>query len=401
MRPWSTSSFIGLLWLFACTANAAINVRLLVNSHVQAAPEGKTGPVERQQSIDLTLADHIMVVKDENSTVVYDFAKRTRVVIDDKGMDRRRVDYSLYDTVGFRATELRNRQGLSKMLAAAKITQRVMSDIDNENELGIQDKPSAPLQKTTDSADEIFADGDEILFRRSKEGTPVSEADARMFTQFVRYCFGGHPQALRAMQEEHTIPARLTLVTRGVAQTTRTLSIESVRVVDEPQLNVAQIPLCPAGSTEDPVDRVLDSAASFTPADRDAALQRSRNDLAAAWSEGRAVDAYLGLVEETLMTGEPLPALSQQQSELLRSSDPVQRLSRALAAHSNEDLTNAIAQIESLHTSAATKAYVFKIFEANDRAMLGQQDPARKLFLEVLAVNPQIAGVYKVNRPGY
>ena len=386
-------------WLIASTlllvasANASVNIQLVVDTHVEPGAGSKNTPADNRASIDVTLANDYFVVKLAKETILYDFDKRKRVVIDNDA--KTRVDYSLYDTAGFRVFELRNRDMLGKSMAAAKVSQVVMAPIDNEHILAIQDKPSAPLQARIDGTDMVFSNDSKVLFRRSRKSTPVSPAEARMFAQFMRYTFGGHPQILAELAKANSIPVQLVLVTHDIGVTTRTIAVKSVRPGDTAPIDVSVFPPRQAAASTDPLDQALDRAVAIAPAELFVARQRSTDELAAAFREGRGLDAFLGMMEWTLMTGEGVPPLTPEQKNLLQADTAIRKLNSALAAKTKDDLSTAIGVFAELKPTATTKAYVLKIFEANDRGMLGDRGAARKLFLEVLTVNPNIAGVYK------
>ncbi|MBC7379044.1 MAG: hypothetical protein H7346_16605 [Burkholderiaceae bacterium] len=379
--------------LLVASANASVTIQLVVDTHVEPGTGSQNTPADSHVSIDVTLANDNFVVKLAKETVVYDFDKRKRVVIDND--TKTRVDYSLFDTVGFRVFELRNRDMLGKSMAAANVGQVVMAALDNEHILAIQDKPSAPLQARIDGTDMVFSNDSKVLFRRGQQSTPVSPAEARIFAQFVRYTFGGHPQILAELARANSIPAQLVLVTHDIGVTTRTIVVKGIRPGDAVPVDVSVFPARQATASTDPLDQALDRAVAIGPGELSLARQRSMDELASAFRGGRGLDAFLGMMEWTLMTGEGVPPLTPEQKNLLQADTAIRKLNSALAPKTKEDLSSAIDVFAELKPAATTKAYVLKIFEANDRGMLGDRSAARKLFLEVLTFNPNIAGVYK------
>jgi len=380
--------------LLTASAHADVVVQLDIDTRVQPGPGTRNAPADNLTSINLTLADKYFTVKSDEQTAVYDFEKRKRVVIDNEA--KTRVDYSLYDTAGFRVFELQNRNMLAKAMVAANIDPFRMTPVDTEHTLAIQTAPSAPLQVRTDDAEDVFSDDAKVLFRRSTKSTPVSPTEARMFAQFMRYSYGGHPQILGELAKANAIPVRLVMVTYDiVGKTTRTFTVKSVRPIDVVPPDLSAPSLRQTSASADSLDQALDRAAAIAPAALAASRQRSKDELAAAFREGRSLDAFLGIIEWSLMTDEALPPLAPEQKALLQTDATISRLKLALAAKTKEDMTNAIHVLTELKATATTKAYVLKIFEANDRGMLGNHNAARKLFLEVLGANPSIAGVYK------
>jgi hypothetical protein len=385
-------SLTALCFLMMSSVHADVSVALEVNSHVEAEKGSKNTPADSHAVLNVTLAENYFVVNSAQQTSVYDFDKRRRVVIDH--LTKTRVEYSLYDTVGFRVLELRNRISIDKVLAAAKIDQQAKGPVDNEHALSIQDKSSPALQVTTKGDEEVFSSSSGVLFRRSLRGSSVSPKEAIMFAQFMRYVYGGHPQILAALAKNQTIASQFELVTRQAGVSTHRFVVKSVQPLHEKPLDLMAFPLRPVSASTDPVDRVLDQAALMTNAECVLARQRSKTELVAAWREARLLDAYLGSIEWALMTGEGIAPLTPEQKALLSSDPAVKKLGEALSHKTKESLPSAIKVFQELQLAAPAKAHVLKIFEANHRAMLG--DPvARQLFLEVLTINPCIAGVYK------
>jgi hypothetical protein len=382
-----------IAFLLTSSAQANVSLQVEVDTHVEAGTGAQSAPTDGSSSLEVILADRYFVVKSAKLTNVYDFDRRKRVVIDTER--KTRVDYSLFDTVGFRVIEFRNREYLGKMLTGLKVGEKVMATVDNEHVLAVQAKPSNPLQVKTEDGGETYLNDGRILFRRLEPSTSVSPGDARMFTQFVRYTFGGHPQILNALTHKDSIPSRMVLITNDGRLTTRTITIKSVQPGDKAQIDITAFPLRDASASTDPVDAALDRAAAITEVELTAARQRTKDQLVVPFADEHVLDGFLRSLEWSLMTGENLPPSSPEKAALLQKDESVRKLGIALSANGKEALTDAVKVIAELRSSAATKGYVLKIFEANDRAMLGDRQAARQLFVEALSVNPYMASAYK------
>jgi len=379
--------------LLTSIAQANVSLSVEVATHVDSGKGAQDAPADTTSSLDVILADRYFIVTSAKQSTVYDFDRRKRVVIDTE--DKTRVDYSLFDTVGFRVIEFRNREYLGKMLAGLKVGEKVMATVDNEHILAVQVSPSNPLQVKTDEGGETYLNDGRILFRRIGPSTPVLSGDAHMFTQFVRYTFGGHPQILNALAAKNSIPSQLVFIANEGRVTTRTVSIKSVHLDDKTQIDITAFPLRDTSTSTDPVDKVLDRAAAVTAAELTAARGRLRDELDAPFVDGHVFDGLLCSVEWSLMTGENLPPPSSEKAAALQKDESVRKLGTVIQANSKETLTDAVKVITELRPSAPMKEYVLKIFEANDRAQLGDTQAARRLFVEALRVNPYIASAYK------
>jgi hypothetical protein len=380
--------------LVAGFAHANVSIKMEIATHFEPQSGSKNVPADTNTSLDVVLAGKLLRVQSATETTFFDLEKRRRVVVDNSA--KTQVNYSLYDIVGFRLAELRNRDMLGKALAAAKIDQAVMSTTDSEHILSIQEKASSPLQAKTDNADEVFWDGPKEMFRRSLQSTPVSADDARMFAKVFRYMVGGHPQILEALAKSNAIPSQLRMTSYAVfGLTTHSITVKSVVASENAPLDLPALAPRKASPLSDPIDQVLDRVAAFEAAELNVARQRNLDERADALKEGRMLEAFLASIEWALMTGDALPAFTNEQRAQLQSDVATKKVNTALAARSKEDFTEAIKIFEEARGAAGKKAYILKIFEANNRATLGDPVAAQKLFVEVLAANPYIAGVYK------
>ncbi|HEY8050421.1 MAG TPA: hypothetical protein VIE63_14700 [Ramlibacter sp.] len=374
-------------------AHAALEIQVEINSHTEAPPGAKNAPADRHTTMNASLGPGVMVVRSGATYAVYDFARRKRVLVDTA--NRQRVEFSLYDIVGFRAAELRNREMMAKALAAAKINAPAASKVDAENALSIQDGPPEPLQAHVDGADEVFEVGGQTVFRRSTDAMPVDKADARAFAQFMRYCVGGHPQVLARLTDTASVSRHYVLTTHTVGTTTEDIVVRSVKTIPAVNLpDVADVPLRkPSAPGLDTVDQVLDRAAALTLTDRAIAIERNQKELDAALRDGRGLDAYLRLAEAGLITGQA-PRIAPEQIAMVQADANVKLLAPALAPRSKEEAAHAIGAIAQVR-GATSMGYMLDIFEANDRARAGDGLAALKMMLRVLETHPAIASAYK------
>ena len=58
-------------------------------------------------------------------------------------------------------------------------------------------------------------------------------------------------------------------------------------------------------------------------------------------------------------------------------------------------MRQAVGTLQTLRAQAGPRGYLLRLFEANDRVMLGELPAARPLFAEVLQANPALGGAYK------
>jgi hypothetical protein len=380
--------------LLASAAQAAVDVHLSVAIHIDGGPGAKNVPPDKRYEIDATLSDTWMSVRDGIQTSFFDFDRRRRTDIDEA--THTRVDRSLFDVPGFRVMEFANRQNLAKMMSAAKITQNQFDLIETEHIFSIQDKPANPLHAATNGDDTEFMDGTKTLARESMKATPVQPAQARMFAQLIRYTWGGHPQILAALAQSNGIPATLKLRMLDVGGTTTvTLDVTSVQASVMAPIDIAALPLQPVLSTQTPINQILARGAAFTDADIATARQRVRSLIDADFKDNRPFDAYLGIIEWMLTTGEPPPAMDAAQIATVNADPSVMALRAALAPHSKAVMQQAMDQLEALRPHTQAQGYMLELFVANDRASMGDRKAALVGLVDLLQAHPFVAGAYK------
>lgn len=180
--------FITLLALVATPAYAAVTLHVTSGS-TQA---------------DVTLADTYIAVQSPKVRTIYDFSARRRIEIDLAA--RTYVDFSLFDTLGFRVMEMENRKVLNGALASVKLDAALGRTVDIENELAVTKDKASVIDEKTDGDMLRFSSGGMELASWSKSGAKVDAADAARFAQFVRYTQGGHPQLLEKLAKKRHDP---------------------------------------------------------------------------------------------------------------------------------------------------------------------------------------------------
>ena len=395
MNAIRSCSLLLAMSVLGVSVQAAVDAHLTVDMHAEGGPGVQNVPPDKHYEIDATLGDRWMTVRNGTHTSFFDFERRRHVEIDEA--THTRVDFSLYDAAGFRVIEMANRQNLARMMAAAKVTQAQarFDPVDTEHILAIQETPGNPLKLATEGGETVFLNGSRVMARESTQATPVPPAQARMFAQLVRYTWGGHPQILAAMAQANAIPTTLTLITVNAVTTTVAIKVASVRPSSAGPIDVAAIPPRPDAAAQTPVDHVLARGDALTAADVAAARQRVRDLVDADFKDKRPFDAYLGMIEWMLTTGEAPPTLDATQTADVNAEPSVIALRTALAAHSKEEMPRAIDQLAALRPRTQARGYMLDLFIANDRATLGDRKAAQDGLVAVLQAHAFIAGVYK------
>lgn len=360
---------LALMALFvAPQVHAAITLH--VSSSIRAA--GTT-------QMDVTLADSYMAVDTAKGRLVYDFASRRRYAINTASGEF--VEYSLFDTVGFRVMEMHNRDVLRGVVPAGKALQ--------ENELSVLSGAPEQVEEKTEGAERVFSIGGEKLATWSISGAKVPAADAAQFARFMRYAQGGHPQLLERLAKGGVIPDRITLFIGGGRDVS--LAITQVHSAQPPAYDLKPYR---REISKDGIDALLDRIASASPQQLDALRAQYPCDSAEDFSAAQALDTLLGKMECMLSTGAPV-SLTPEQKEAAGASPALSLLFAAVSPRKQEEMADSLKTLVALRQQAPRKAYLLKVFEANNRARLNQIKEAQTLFVEALQANPMLAGAYK------
>lgn len=375
----------------AGSAHAAVRMSVTAETRNQPNPDAKAPPGGTRQS-DVVLADTYISSRTGNKTVVFDFAQRRRYEIDETS--KTYDEYSLFDVVGFREIELHNREAMHKAMAAAKLDHKLESPLEDEHEMALQAGPSM-LVTRTEGGDEVFASGDVILLRHSKEGTPVGAPDALRFAQFLRYVFAGHPAALAALQKEQRVPASLAYSFHPVwGVSTVELKIRDVRQADAPAAPLAGYTPRAAAPNAATLDELVDHAWASRKALAAQVAWPQPEALAAQMRAQRPLDAFLTMTEVQLSGGR-IPEVADDQKRAFQADPAIRTLAQVLSARNPDAMRQSLGALAMLRLQAQSRRYLLSLYEANDRAQLGEAVLARNLYIDVLQSNPTIAGAYK------
>lgn len=378
----------------APSARAMLLLKVHVESRHASLPGSGNIPKDTAYDADVVLSKRYMTVSDTDHVTILDFEKRRRIFVEKKTGTY--VDYSLYDSIGFRVLELNNRTAMNQMLINAKIDKQIAEREDNEHILSVQTHPPLAISVDHDGDETVFSIAGKSLFRQSLKGMPVTVEDSTAFAQFLRYNFGGHPFILDDVAKGKLIPSRATFTFRNlVAVNSLTITVTSAQTVDDGPYNLQPYAPRILTQSQDDLDKILDHAWNMPVLRMDEEKERLRKEIAAAFREARSFDAFLGATEFMLTTGEPLPEFLPDQKAMIQSDAAFQKLLLALKPDTKERLQEAVKTLQELQQHARSKQHILKIFEANHRKALGETLTAQRLFTEALQGHPLLTGAYK------
>lgn len=386
--------------LAASSALAAVGMNVSIDTVNSASKPDSTIPKEVHSAMEVILADDYIAVKSPRQIVVYDFKSRRRLVGDTAS--RTYVDYSLFDVVGFRVLEFNNRIAINAALGAAKLAAMPNRTVDTEQALSIEGRTPSKIEQSASAGERLFASDQKPLAAWSKSGAPVAAADAARYANFLRYTLGGHPQVLKQLAAGAMVPDKLVLSTMEMwGLSTSTVTATAVQPLAGATAGASAIgelkgyALRKAALTSDAVDTAMDTAANWSPQQLAALRAAHPVELVPDPGASHLLDALLGALEGQLMTGTTMPPYSAELVKKLQADQSVLAFFGAMAANTPETYAEAVKTLVSLREQAPNKAYMLKLFEANDRIKLRQPGDSLKLFDQVLRANPLLAGAYK------
>jgi tetratricopeptide (TPR) repeat protein len=359
--------------------------------------EGDKGPEEVPEKPPMCVvicADTGMIEAGERA-YWYDF-KDDRVVILDHDGDRYR-EKPLESVVQAKQMELRNRLYLRKVAQQMGAQYKVdpFDPMRLEMELGLRIADKEPAELTVREKHgkrAIKLDKEKAAeFLASEHALPESLRET--WSKLLLYRFRMHPELAKHVAGL-AIPSELTVHEPGTGGVdTWSYRLEGHRLLGaEPE-----VPL--AGrrrefEAEDDVAVVLaDAAARLQEAeckDLDSFVARSaKHQAREEW-----LDSVVVLFEYSLATGDQPTDLMRETILKAQGVPEVEKFFQAIGLVGKKP-EKAFRLLEELQAHTEATDHVLKIFQGNARRNLEQGKEARRLFLEVLAINPCIAGVWK------
>jgi len=380
------------------SASTMLLLRVHVDSRYVSLPGSRSIPNDTAYDADVVLSKRYETVNTTDHLAILDLEKRRRIFVEKKTGTY--VDYSLYDSIGLRVLELNNRTAMNQILAKANLDGQVLPGReDNEHTLSVQTHPPLVISIARDGGETVFSIGGKSLFQQSQKGMAVDIEDSTAFAQFLRYNFGGHPLILDDVAKGKLIPSKTTITFRNLFVNTVTITVTDIQRIAGTLYDLHGYAPRVLTQSQDGIDDILDHAWNMPVLRMDEAMdeekQKLRREIATAFREARPFDAFLGVTEFALTTGEQLPVFSPNEKIMIESDAAFQKLLLALKPDTKERLQEAVKTLQELQQHARSKQDILKIFEANHRKALGETLTAQRLFTEVLRSHPLLTGAYK------
>ncbi|HEX8609869.1 MAG TPA: hypothetical protein VF800_01085 [Telluria sp.] len=379
----------GALCASAAPALAVLSFDMSVATKYTVATHGDNPPPDEIKQYKVVLGERYVSVSTTGESMIYDFATRRRYQVDLASASY--VDYSLFDGVGFRKPELRNRALIGKSLTTAGVAPS-FDPVFDEHNLSLT-ASGRKLSETTEAGATVLAVDGNPLAQIPAGGTSIGASDAAQFERMLRYRFGGHPLVLARLSRDKRVPAGFVMHHKriGVSEA-RTYTISALTQSAPASYDLKPYTARTAQGNE--IDQLLDKAQANAAPPTAATRQAFEAEIAQAFADKRIFDGMLGMAEWAFVSGEPMKP-SAEQSALLRADPTMQAYMKAIRYKSKADLEAAVAKMQELRKSTTRKQHIVMLFEANLRGKLGDLRGALPLYVSVLRTNPALAGAYK------
>lgn len=353
------------------------------------SPPGSASPGEKvsRGTLTLRITASALAVRKGDEELIYDFANRRVIALDHA--KKQAGDWSLHAIPGFLEAELENRKAMARMM---EVIGKAGDMADVEMELGMRQDPPAKvgLKEQRRGEARVFVLNDREVTSFLGADRPVPPSLSPMLTRLYVYASHIHPLVRTELVKEARLPAKLEYGWR-VFEEKNTVTWTLRELVDEPFDLAAAAAAYPSKPLEG--EGVLELAwrvrtgKAGSPPPTAAYTDEARRLL----DEGRGFEAFLGLLESSLVTGDAPSELMRLSKERAGSDPRMKAVARALEVE-RRDPKGALAQLEPLDAGSLKGGHVIHVLRANQRLRLQQPKEALSELGLALKGNPFLVG---------
>lgn len=381
---------VALLVLQAQPEVAGVGLRAMYDTTETkvSSPESRSpGEKVSRDTLTLRVTATALAIRQGDEERIYDFANRRVFALDHA--KKQAGEWSLYATAGFLEAELQNRVAMARMMEAIG---KAGDLADVEIELGMRQDPPAKVQLKEQRRGE-----QRVFVLNGREVTSFAGADrpapptlSPMLARLYLYAAHVHPLVRAELVKEARLPAKLEFSWR-LFDERNTVTWSLRELADEPFDLAAATTAYPVKPLQD--EEVLELAwrvrtgHAGSPPPSAAYVEQARRFL----DEGRAFEAFLALLESSLVTGEAPPDLLRLSRERAGDDPRMKAVARALELE-DRDPKGALAQLEPLDAASMKGGHVLHVLRANQRLRLRQPKEALEELGLALRANPFLVG---------
>jgi len=343
---------------------------------------------EGDGTVRFSLGGDWLEFQDEARWIRHNFADKKSLVRRDDAVEQ----FSLYSDLGFRVAELQNRLEIQKALDEAEV-----EDLDFKGQpIFLEHLFGLEASGAEDPQLETLESG----ARFSYEGTPlmefeftdrsVEEEEARELARFLRYYFGGHPDALAYLQQQRRVPKRIVMHSYNAGKT----AAMELSLVSRETGEKTNFP-SPTWGEDDSLSRLLKKTDSLSVGRVAERHNETEQEALTALEEEKYFLSLLRFLEAKLNTGKAFDATFAESREALMKDEDCQLLLSALSGAAPGGLKVKLTALDRLEEKAGEAGYVLKLLRGS--LLLGAERPleAQEILLDVLQRSPEISSAWK------
>lgn len=354
--------------------------------------EGKPKSVVYGKSI-LLIGRDFFQFSENNLDYIYDFGSRKIFVI-----DRKRKIYeerSLYASLAFRSAEMENRLMIYDNLRHRKFREYLRPVILEHNfsiSTGRGDEKISTHALRNETVYQT-ADGRRLM-HTSGSTNRISENEILIFSKFLRYKVGGHPEIIRKIIEGSAIPASLTMYAYDEQGRKQNFRLTNFKKLPDSSYSLAGLKAGPVQFTGKFIEFAR-QAALEAPINAPVKFAAVEAEIQEAADKKHYLDAVLGCMEMGLYYSHLDIPVCKTNLEKLQANVEVKTFFNNLNLEDKQKSESNYNSLKKLESVALNKAYILWIFEANLMTRMDKPAAAFELYQNSLKGNPYLAGVYK------
>ena len=393
--------FLPAIILFNSTLPLYANQEVLFDMVFTEPPEKSDAKVQAVSSdhkkIQLIIGKDYFQVNENGLEYIYDFADRKVFVLNPKS--KIYEVYSLYTYLGFRTAELENRlliydnfrkiddkhflSYLKPVYVEHDFSIKSTRDTDN---IQIVAKPDKTI---------YMAEGGSEIMETSLTGKAISKNESEIFSKFMRYRAGGHPEILKKITDKSAIPEIFSIRFYGATRVKNDIyKLVSIKNTSDTNYSLEGYKRGPVNFTGEFINYLNESAEDVEKKSAQR-IELINTEIKDSMERKSYFEAVLGCMEIGLYNSHFDVPVCKTNLDKLQADDRVKIFLNNLNTNEKESIKVSFQKLKELESIALKKSYVIWVFEANLKARLGESQEAFDLYYKALKMNPYLTGVYK------
>ncbi|MDH4262328.1 MAG: hypothetical protein OEV78_04710 [Spirochaetia bacterium] len=349
-------------------------------------------------NLHLILAKDYFQISEDGLEYIYDFSHRKVIILDPK--NKIYEEFSIFTYIGFRTAEMENRLRVYDNFKKYNDKQFLsyLTPLMLENYFSIKSSRDSEKINVKSSEGKItyIADGIEGLMETSKEGKLISKEDMNIFSKFMRYRVGGHPDILSKINEASTVPDWFSnnSTTDGRHFIKTNYKLVSLKNLSDVSYSLDGYKPGTIKFSGDFLGFIKSSTREFAK-DSEQKISTIETEIKESINQKKYFEAILGCMEIGLYSSRFDNAVCKENLKVFQTDEKVLVFLSNLNSDEKNMLNVSYQKLKELEPASFKKTYILWVFEANLKARSGETQEAFDLYYKALKKNPYLTGVYK------